>query len=126
LGRKKEEREKGDERVLGSGDFVSRILHETEIGFEPIVLSRPELEAITVEVVSLLGISRSALLSRSRETLVCNARAAISYLAVKKAGYTQKEVGDSLNVSRIAVKNSLQRGGKGNLDMCQKIWKKMT
>ena len=27
LGRKKEEREKGDERILGSGDFVSDVLH---------------------------------------------------------------------------------------------------
>ncbi len=27
LGRKKEEREKGDARILGSGDFVSDVLH---------------------------------------------------------------------------------------------------
>jgi len=27
-GRKKEERENGDARILGSGDFVSRMLHE--------------------------------------------------------------------------------------------------
>ena len=39
--------------------------------------------------------------------------------------FTQKEVGDSLNVSRIAVKNSLERGEK-NPDMCQQIWDKMT
>ena len=55
---------------------------------------------------------------------MCNVRGVISYLAAKKAGYTQKEVGDSLNVSRIVVRNSLQRGEK-NLDICQQIWEKM-
>jgi hypothetical protein len=31
LGRKKEKREKGDSRILGSGDFVSRMLHEQNL-----------------------------------------------------------------------------------------------
>lgn len=52
------------------------------------------------------------------------ARAVISYLAIKEAGYTQKEVGTHLNVSRIAVRNSFQRGEK-KLDMCQQIWDKI-
>ncbi len=30
LGRKAEDREKGDERILGSGDFVHATLHESE------------------------------------------------------------------------------------------------
>jgi len=125
LGRKKEEREKGDARILGSGKFVSRMLHESNKEFEKRTLSRPTLKAITEEVITYLSISPIALFSGSRNGQVSKARAVISYLAVKKAGYTQKEVGDSLNVSRIAVKNSLQRGEK-DLDMCQQIWDKMT
>lgn len=35
----------------------------------------------------------------------------------REAGYTQKEVSTGLNVSRIAVRNSLQRAGK-YLDTC--------
>ena len=125
LGRKKEEREKGDPRVLGSGDFVSRMLHESNKEFEKRTLNRPTLKAITEEVITGFSISPIALFSGSRNGQVSKARAVISYLAVKKAGYTQKEVGDSLNVSRIAVKNSLQRAEK-NLDMCQQIWDIMT
>ena len=30
LGRKKDEREKGDARILGSGDFVNTTLHQSE------------------------------------------------------------------------------------------------
>ncbi len=125
LGRKKEEREKGDARILGSGNFVSRMLHESNKEFEKRTLSRPTLKAITEEVITCFRISPIALFSGSRNGQVSKARAVICYLAVKKAGYTQKEVGDSLSVSRIAVKNSLQRGEK-NLDMCQQIWDKMT
>lgn len=58
------------------------------------------------------SINPIALFPGSRTGQVSKARAIISYLAVKKAGYTQKEVGAILNVSRIAVKNSLQRGEK--------------
>ena len=125
LGRRKEEREKGDARILGSGDFVSRMVHESNKEFEKRTLSRPTLKAITEEVITRFSISPIALFSGSRNGQVSKARAVISYLAVNKAGYTQKEVGDSLNVSRIAVKNSLQRSEK-NLDICQQIWDKIT
>ena len=40
-------------------------------------------------------------------------------------GYTQKELGDSLNVSRVTVNNSLQRGEE-NRAMSQEIWDKMS
>ena len=42
---------------------------------------------------------------------------------VREAGYTQKEVSTGLNVSSIAVRNSLIRGEK-DLDMCKQIWAK--
>jgi len=124
LGRKKEEREKGDARILGSGDFVSRTLHESNKAFEKQNLQRPPIKAIIDEVISHFKISPIALFSGSRNGQVSKARAAISYLAVREAGYTQKEVSTGLNVSRIAVRNSLIRGEK-DLDMCKQIWAKM-
>ena len=121
LGRKKEEREKGDARILGSGDFVSRTLHESNKEFKKQNLQRPAIKSIIDEVISYFKISPIALFSGSRNGQVSKARAAISYLAVREAGYTQKEVSAGLNVSRIAVRNSLIRGEK-NLDMCKRIW----
>ena len=124
LGRKKEEREKGDARILGSGNFVSRMLHESNKAFEKLNLQRPTIKSIIYEVISHFKISPVALFSGSRNGQVSKARAIISYLAVREAGYTQKEVGTGLNVSRIAVRNSLQRGEKDH-DICQQIWAKI-
>jgi putative transposase len=124
LGRRKEEREKGDSRILGSGDFVSRTLHESNKAFEKRNLQRPTIKAIIDEVISQFKISPVALFSGSRNGQVSKARAVISYLTVKEAGYTQKEVSTGLNVSRIAVRNSLIRGEK-DVDMCKQIWAKI-
>jgi len=124
LGRKAEEREKGDARVLGSGDFVSTILDESNKIFEKRNVSRPTIKAIIDEVISHFGISSTAMYSRSRNGQLSEARSVVSYLAVEKAGYAQKEVGTELNISRIAVRNSLLRG-ETNLDMCNQIWAKI-
>jgi len=117
-------RGKGDARILGSGNFVSRMLHESNKAFEKLNLQRPTIKSIIYEVISHFKISPVALFSGSRNGQVSKARAIISYLAVREAGYTQKEVGTGLNVSRIAVRNSLQRGEKDH-DICQQIWAKI-
>lgn len=86
-----------------------------------IFIQRPTIKAIIDEVISHFKISPVALFSGSRNGQVSKARAVISYLTVREAGYTQKEVSTGLNVSRIAVRNSLQRAGK-YLDTCKQIW----
>lgn len=48
-----EEREKGDARILGSGNFVSRMLHESNKEFETRTLNRPTLKAITNDISDL-------------------------------------------------------------------------
>ena len=40
------------------------------------------------------------------------ARAIISYLAATEAGYSQTQIADHLNISRIGVRNSILRGQK--------------
>ena len=125
LGRKKAEHERGDERILGSGDFVSEIIQESEKRWEETTWDRITLAALIQEVAEHMGISPSALLSQSRDRNISRARAIISYLAVKEAGYTQTEIENHLNISRIGVRNSILRGEK-IVDICQKIWKEIS
>ena len=51
LGRSKEEREKGDARILGSGDFVSETLQQAEVKFEKKYLPKRPIEEL-VEAVA--------------------------------------------------------------------------
>ena len=46
------------------------------------------------------------------------------YLAAKEAGYTQTQIENHLNISRIGVRNCILRGEK-MIDKCQEIWQKM-
>jgi len=129
LGRKKAEHERGDERILGSGDFVSEIIQESEKRCEETTWDRIPLAALIHEVAEHMGISPSALLSQSRDRNISRARAIISYLAAKESGYTQTEIKSHLNISRIGVRNSILRAEKMLLcreilmlvQLCQKV-----
>lgn len=53
LGRKKEEREKGDERILGSGDFVSEVIQQSDKRHEKMPLKPPTLQDIMSKVAAV-------------------------------------------------------------------------
>jgi len=52
LGRRKGERERGDERILGSGDFVTTVLRNSRES-EPRRLKRVPLEVLSQKIASL-------------------------------------------------------------------------
>ena len=54
LGRKKEEREKGDERILGSGDFVSRVIKKGNDSIDDKAMRRVSLEDLIKEFLAAL------------------------------------------------------------------------
>ncbi len=110
---------------MGSGDFVSEIIQESEKRWEETTWDRITLAALIQEVAEHMGISPSALLSQSRDRNISRARAIISYLAAKEFGYTQTEIKSHLNISRIGVRNSILRAEK-ILDTCQEIWEKIS
>ena len=82
------------------------------------------MKALIQKVAQDMGISPIALLSQSRDRNVSRARAVISYLATKEAGYTQTEIKNHLDISRIGVRNSILRAEE-MIDTCQRIWEKI-
>jgi putative transposase len=82
LGRKKEERELGDERILGSGDFVNQILQEAGERWEKGKRRKIKLPQLINKVSSCLDLNPEAVLSTSRRRKVSEARSLISYLAI--------------------------------------------
>ncbi|MBU1904104.1 MAG: hypothetical protein KJ573_10995 [Proteobacteria bacterium] len=112
LGRKNEDREKGDARILGSGDFVSDVLHQADEVEGRKQGYKVDLEELVKRVSHDTDIELQDLLSSKRERRISHARGIVCYLAVVKLGYNLSEVGKMLGVSRKSVSRCIRRGEK--------------
>jgi len=110
LGRKKEEREKGDERILGSGDFVSEALNKAGEAFERLSSQRPSLEEVIDIVAKSMKISSNDIKSSSRKRKLAHARSLVSYAAIRNLGYKGTEVAKCLSLSSATVSQNIDKG----------------
>ena len=112
LGWKNEEREKGDARILGSGNFVSDVLHQANELEGRKQGYKVDLEELVKRVSDNTDIELQDLLSSKRERRISHARGIVCYLSVVKLGYNLSEVGKMLGVSRKSVSRCIRRGEK--------------
>ncbi len=110
LGRKKEEREKGDERILGSGDFVIEVLREAGEIFESLIEKRMSLEEIIDAVAQYMGVSIEEIKSSSRKRKLSYARSVVAYAAIRNMGYKGTEVAKVLSLSPGTVSQNIDKG----------------
>jgi len=112
LGRKKEEREKGDARILGSGVFVEEILQESDEIYEMKTRNRISLDDLILKVSTNVDLDMEDLKSSKRNRKVSYARAVISYLAVNQLGWNASDVARKLRISGMGVGKCVDRGTK--------------
>jgi len=112
LGRKKGERERGDERILGSGDFVNEALKKAGDLLEKRKKPKASIPELIDKVASYLDIKTESILSSSRRREVSRARAIISFLAVNDNGNSASEVAEALNIERVSAGQCVYRGKK--------------
>ena len=112
LGRKREEREKGDARILGSGVFVEEILQESNELYEMKARNRISLDDLILKVSSKVDLDMENLKSSKRNRKVSYARAVISYLAVNQLGWNASDVARKLRISGMGVGKCVDRGKK--------------
>ena len=110
LGRKAEEREKGDARILGSGDFVSNILKDANDSMEDKVQQRVSLDDLISRVCSSFELTLDELLSKRRKREISRARAVLCYLAVDEMDYSGEELARILAISGRGVSDCRDRG----------------
>jgi hypothetical protein len=115
LGRKKEEREKGDARILGSGDFVNEALSKAGEEWESQTGPRPSLKALINTVSEAFDLSSQQLKSRSRRKPIVDARSVLARVAVRNHGYKGIEVAKALSLSPSSVSRIVE-SGKNILD----------
>ena len=110
LGRKKEEREKGDERILASGDFVAETLQKAGQSYEAQSGDRPLLETLADTVSKAFGVSAEQLKSGSRRRTIVQARSVLACVAVSMHGYKGVEVAEALSLSSPTVNRIIEKG----------------
>jgi len=110
LGRKKEEREKGDARILGSGDFVTETLIKSGEKWEKHQGDRMSLQELIEKVASHLDLKTERIISASRRKEITEARALVCHLAINDLSYSASEVARSLAISRVNAGRCAERG----------------
>jgi REP element-mobilizing transposase RayT len=110
LGRKKEAREKGDARILGSGDFVNEALSKAGEEWESQTGPRPSLKALINTVSEAFDLSSQQLKSRSRRKPIVDARSVLARVAVRNYGYKGIEVAEALSLSPSSVSRIVESG----------------
>ena len=119
LGRKREE--KGDERILGSGEFVENILADSEKieGYK--FLRKVSLSELVEKVSTYLDADKDEVLSGNRRQKNCHARGLISFLAAKSMGYKFNDIAEILGIHPVTAGRCAEKGKK-LIDKNEGIW----
>jgi REP element-mobilizing transposase RayT len=112
LGRKKGEREKGDQRILGSGDFVANVMKDANEVLDQTAKFDISLDELISRVCAKFEIRVKDLVSKSRKCYLSQARGVVCYLAVDELGYSGDDVARSLRISGRGVSDCRERGKK--------------
>jgi putative transposase len=99
----------GDERILGSAEFVEAVRQEVRAGQQPV--ARPFALAEVVRLVCRhLGVAPAALLGRGRRTAISQARAGIAYLWVECLGQSGRALAPLVGLHPAVVYKAARRG----------------
>ena len=125
LGRKKGERDlpdspkaldggrgKGDQRILGSGDFVANVMKDANEVLDQTAKFDISLDELISRVCAKFEIRVKDLVSKSRKRYLSQARGVVCYLAVDELGYSGDDVARSLRISGRGVSDCRERGKK--------------
>lgn len=104
---------KGDERILGSSDFVEEVLQKANEELEQrtrLQATGPDLEQLIDKVAKHYQIDIEELKTASKARAVSSARWLLCYLAVRKLLFSCTEIARALNISASAVSKAVVKG----------------
>jgi putative transposase len=112
LGRKKDEREKGDARILGSSAFVDEVLETFNESYELRMRNKISLDDLIQRVIADTSLEMAQLMSPKRDAKTSKIRSIISFLAVNQLGMSATAVADKLGITGMAIGKCADRAGK--------------
>jgi putative transposase len=106
---------KGDERILGEGDFVEQMLEKSGEAFERKSLLKSQgwdLDKLAAYVANLLEIDVSVVWSAGKYRHIVEARSLLCYWAVRELGVSMTSLAKRLKLSVAAITQSVERGDR--------------
>ena len=104
---------RGDERILGDGNFVNevlRVVEETMTKKEQLLRDGWDLERLANGISKEFEISKEELRGKSRAGILPMARGVLSYLGTHEFSISGTEIARYLGISRPAVSYLIERG----------------
>ncbi|MCJ8501925.1 transposase [Desulfatitalea alkaliphila] len=111
--RKADALQKGDERILGDGDFVERVLAEAEETLKRKYKSGASglnLDDLAGRAAEIIGIDTDQMWSGGKQTKTVQARRLLCYWATHELGMSQAALSKRLQLSPSAISLAVARG----------------
>jgi hypothetical protein len=105
---------KGDERILGDGEFVDQVLRDAEDALSrgnKLKAEGMNVEKVAERVVRVFAMKAGEVWSSGKNRKIVQGRSLLCYWAVKELGETMTSMARRLNISVTAVGKSVARGG---------------
>ena len=106
---------KGDERILGDGDFVKSVLDAANEQLERrymLAAKGFDFEKVAQRVTQVFGIKMDQVLAAGKHPQTVKARSLLCYWAVRELGMNGMDVARKLGLSQSSVSKSAKRGEK--------------
>ncbi|RJQ56152.1 MAG: transposase [Desulfobacteraceae bacterium] len=111
--RKGESRMKGDERILGQGDFVETVLKAAQEDLDRKSIIRAlgyDFDALVNRVLGLFGLTFNELLTGGKQRRVVKARSVLCYWGTRELGMSAVSISKELNIAFSTASESAMRG----------------
>ena len=105
--------QKGDERILGDGDFVKKVLSRANEAFEKkyrLKAKGVNIDRIAKRVAEIIEIDPCQVWAPGKQHKVVHARSLLCYWATSELGISQVWLSEKLGISQAAVSLSVARG----------------
>jgi len=105
--------QKGDERILGDGQFVKQVLEKAEERLKEkyrLTAKGYNLDKLVKRVAEITQLTPNQITDGIREARRTKARSILCYWAVEKLGLTQSQLAQLLNRTQTAITYSVRRG----------------
>ena len=113
LGLNKQDRIKGDERILGDSDFVMEVLEQADEKYDRRYRLKNlgyDISRVESKVLALFDIEKEDLCSGSRKKPISEARSLFCYWCVRELGESMTSMAKLLGLTQPAIGYSVDRG----------------